>query len=96
MSRDYAVDVSLEPRADASDILRGEFLSRSNGPIAKVPAFLLEGDKIAGYDRTGSLGEFQLETHDSTELRLCLLLDTDRCIDLPIDLAPTRRSAPRA
>lgn len=93
MSRDYAVDVCLEPRPDASDVLRGELLSRAGGPVPEVPAFLLEGEEIAGYARTGELGEFQLETHGAADLRLCLLLDTDRCIDLPIDLAPAGRTA---
>ena len=93
MSREYAVDVHFEPRDRRGPILRGELLSRSDGPLAAVPAFLLEGDQIAGYDCTGSLGEFRLEAANEADLRLCLLLDAERCIDLPIDADCPREAA---
>ncbi len=96
MSRDYAVDVHLEPCDHESAVLRGELLSRSDGPVAEVPTFLLEGNEIAGYDCTGSLGEFRLETEGAADLRLCLLLDAERCIDLPIDVRPLRAKASKA
>lgn len=86
LSNDYAVDVQLLPNEHQPGVVRGELLSRSDGPVAEVPAFLLEGDEIAGYDCTGSLGEFQLETAGAADLRLCLLLDAERCIDLPIEM----------
>ncbi len=86
----------LEPRDRESAILRGELLSRSEGPVAEVPTFLLEGNEIAGYDCTGSLGEFRLETDGALDLRLCLLLDAERCIDLPIDLTPAGKPAVEA
>ena len=88
LSREYAVDVHLEPGGRKAAVLRGELISRADGPLAEVPAFLLEGDSIAGYACTGSLGEFQLETGDAPELRLCLLLDAERCIDLPLAPPP--------
>ena len=88
MSSEYAVDVHLTPDGHRPEVLRGELLSRADGPVAEVPTFLLEGDEIAGYDCTGSLGEFQLETAGAADLRLCLLLDAERCIDLPIAMEP--------
>ena len=94
MSRDYAVDVRLEASEHQSAVLRGELLSRGHGPVAEVPAFLLDGCEIAGYSRTGSLGEFQLETDGATDLRICLLLDAERCIDLPIDTDPATTARP--
>ena len=93
MSREYAVDVRFEPRERSGSILTGELLSRSDGPLAEVPTFLLDGNQIAGYDCTGSLGEFRIEAATDADLRLCLLLDAERCIDLPIDTAPYREAA---
>ncbi len=93
MSRDYAVDVHLQPSDREPAVLRGELLSRSDGPVAEVPTFLLDGNEIAGYACTGSLGEFRLETDGAADLRLCLLLDAERCIDLPIDVDPVRAPA---
>ena len=88
MCGEYAVDLHLVPNAEEPDVLRGELLSRNGGPVAEVPTFLLEGDEIAGYDCTGTLGEFRLEASGGTDLRLCLLLDAERCIELPIDREP--------
>lgn len=97
MSREYAVDVHLEPGDHASSVLRGELFSRSDGPVSEVPTFLLDGNEIAGYACTGSLGEFRLETGDSTiDLRLCLLLDAERCIDLPINPRPATEAVPES
>ena len=96
MSRDYAVDVHLEPNGRQPGVLRGELLSRSDGPVAEVPAFLLDGDKVAGYACTGALGEFRLETEGSADLRLCLLLDGERCIDLPIETGPNPTPFPES
>ena len=93
LSSEYAVDVHLVPNEHQPGVLRGELLSRNDGPIAEVPTFLLEGDEIAGYDRTGSLGEFQLETAGAVDLRLCLLLDAERCIELPIETEPLSAAA---
>ena len=87
MCRDYAVDVHLEGRDHGGPLVRGELLSRSAGPVAEIPAFLVAGDQITGYDRTGALGEFCLEGAAQTEVRLCLLLDAEHCIDLPLRLA---------
>ncbi len=87
LCRDYAVDVHLEGRERGGPMVHGELLSRRCGPVSEVPAFLLEGDQIAGYDRTGRLGDFHLQAGDAPDLRICLLLDADHCIDLPISLA---------
>lgn len=87
MCRDYAVDVHLEGRDRGGPVVHGELLSRCAGPISEVPAFLLDGDQIAGYDCTGERGEFRLEAAATPDLRLCLLLDAEHCIDLPISLS---------
>jgi hypothetical protein len=91
MSRDYAIDLQLQLQEYEPDVVQGELLSRHDGPVAEVPTFLLAGDQIAGYDRTGPLGEFRLETDGSVDLRLCLLLDAERCIDLPLATGPDAR-----
>ena len=93
MSREYAVDVHLEPGERDGAILHGELLSRSDGPLPEVPTFLLDGNEIAGYDRTDSLGGFELEATGAVQPRLCLLLDAERCIDLPIDLPSSIETA---
>lgn len=87
ISREYALDLHLQSLDLESSVLRGELLSRSDGPVAEVPAFLLDGSRIAGYACTGSLGEFRLEADGAADLRLCLLLDPARCIDLPIEFS---------
>ena len=58
----------------------------------------IAGDDVTGLIRflTGSLGEFRLETEGSADLRLCLLLDAERCIDLPIEPAPVPTPVPES
>lgn len=95
LNHDYAIDLHVEhlEAHDARPVLHGELVSRNDGPLARVPAFLLEGDSITGYDCTGELGQFTLQPPAASQVRLCLLLDSERCIDLAIDLRTAARAA---
>lgn len=88
LNQEYAIDLHLErpPGPDTDPVLHGELVSRHGGPLARVAAYLLADDQIAGFVRTGELGEFTLQPPAASRVRLCLLLDSERCIDLPLDL----------
>ena len=96
MSSDYAVDLQMRTPAGGPALLRGDLLSRLHGPMAEVPAFLIDGNQIAAYDCTSSLGHFELEIAGTRAARICLLLDAESCIDLPIDLPSTPGGGPWA
>lgn len=96
LSRDYALELELERSHRGRSKLRGELLSRSSGPLAEVPALLLDGDAIAGYACTGTRGEFCFESRAGADPRLCLLIDFDRCIDLELDFEARAAGASEA
>jgi hypothetical protein len=80
----YRVDVRMEHETNPpSTVLVGELL-RGARPVPRVPVMVLAGDRVVGRSLTGRFGEFQAEGLPADPLRLCLLLDDEECIDLPL------------
>jgi len=80
----YRVDVRMEHETSPpSTVLVGELL-RGARPVPRVPVMVLAGDRVVGRSLTGKFGEFQAEGLPADPLRLCLLLDDEQCIDLPL------------
>ncbi len=84
----YASDYALTVRLDqeAKDLhLDGEILSRQSGPLADVRAFLLSRDEVLSQAVSGELGEFDLRATNGDQLRLSVVIDDERCLEVELD-----------
>lgn len=81
LSDEFALALEVRPsRAE----LHGELVSRSEGPVEGIPAFLLTGNDIAAYASTGSLGDFDLAGLPASPARICLLVGPGRCLEVDL------------
>ena len=85
-----AVDLHLQPAGAESLDVVGQVVSGRRGPMADVPAFLLDGGRIRSQDLSTARGEFSLEGGLGGTLRLCLLMHDDRLIEIELPTPPTR------
>lgn len=91
-SRDYSVDVRIDPPGDAGTaVVAGQCLDSRGEPVVGTPALLLDGGQIASQGLTGDEGEFQLTTRSGSRPELWLLLAGGRNLTVP--LASMTRSA---
>lgn len=84
---DYTVDVRLEHEADPpSTVVIGQLLRRVGElhPVAKVPVLVLSDGRIVGRSLTSRFGEFQAEGLPLEPLNLCLLVENEECIEIPL------------
>lgn len=84
----YASDYALTVRLDeeAKDLrLDGEILSRQSGPLPDVRAFLLSRDEVLSQTVSGELGEFDLRAASNEKLRLSVVIDHERCLEVELD-----------
>ena len=84
----YRVDLRLEQETDQPNtVIVGELLQQDEGedrPLPQVPVWIKSGDRIVGRAMTGEFGAFQAEGLPASSLTLCLLVDDDVCVELPI------------
>lgn len=81
---DYALTVRLD-QATRNLHVDGEILSRQSGPLADVRAFLLSRGEVLSQAVSGELGEFDLEAANGSELRLSVVIDEERCLEVELD-----------
>ena len=84
---DYTVDVRLEQEDDPpSSVVVGQLLRRNGkiAPVPKVPVLVLADGRIVGRSLTSSFGEFQAEGLPLEPLNLCLLVEPEECIEIPL------------
>ncbi|HEX3552349.1 MAG TPA: hypothetical protein VIA62_03870 [Thermoanaerobaculia bacterium] len=84
------LDLRLEPDPRAGrTALVGQLvdLRDPERPVSPVPVLLLSGDEVLTQTCTNGFGELQMDLapHPSQSLRLCLALDGERRIEVPID-----------
>ncbi|MEA2602147.1 MAG: hypothetical protein QOF89_3139 [Acidobacteriota bacterium] len=82
------LDLRLEPDPRASRAaLVGQLVDLRDPlrPVPPVPVLLLSGDEILTQTRTNEFGEFQMDLEPHQSLRLCLALDGERLVEVPID-----------
>lgn len=84
----YRVDLRLEQETDQPNtVIVGELLQqeeKEDRPLPRVPVWIKSGERIVGRAMTGEFGEFQAEGLPASSLTLCLLVDDDVCVELPI------------
>lgn len=84
-SRDYSVDVRIDPPGDAGTaVVAGQCLDSKGDPVVGTPAVLMDGGEIASQGLTGEEGEFQLTTRSGSRLELWLLLAGGQNLTVPL------------
>ena len=97
--------LALRPRAIGPSLeVDGALRDRLSGSLIKVPAYLLRGSRILAEAETDESGAFHMRTGLKEGLRICLILDDDRMVELELghqrrgrqetwEVRPTARSA---
>lgn len=84
----YQVDIRLEEESDLPNtVMVGAILEHDNGedrPLSQIPVWIKSGSQIVGRAMTGEFGEFQAEGLPVSPLTLCLLVEDDACVELPV------------
>lgn len=80
---DYALTLRMDYDKDVS--LGGELLHRDTGPVSNVPALLMSGHRVVGYSLSGELGDFHMNCGEEDPLRLRMLVNDDRLIEIDLD-----------
>ena len=79
------LDLALQPRNGSGCLeVNGALLDRHNGGLGRVPAYLLSGSRIVDEAMTDRRGSFHMATRAEQELRLCLLLEDDRMLEVEL------------
>jgi hypothetical protein len=82
------LDLRLEPDPRASRAaLVGQLVDLRDPlrPVPPVSVLLLNGDEVLAQTRTNGFGELQMDLEPHASLRLCLALDGERLVEVPID-----------
>ena len=83
----------LEREAEpAGTVVLGQLLRHGEevGPASEVPVLMLSRERrenrIVGRATTGEFGEFQAEGLPGEPMDLCLLVGSEQCLQLPLEL----------
>ncbi len=82
------LDLRLEPEPRASRAaLVGQLVDMQHPlrPVTTVPVLLMSGDEVMTATCTNEHGELQMDVEPYPSLRLCLVLEGGRLIEVPID-----------
>jgi hypothetical protein len=86
-AEDLYLDLRLEPESRSSRVsLVGQLVDLRDPlrPVPPVTVLLLSEDEVLAQTRTNGFGELQMDLEPQPLLRLCLALDGDRLVELPI------------
>lgn len=86
-AEDLYLDLRLEPEPRSSRVSLVGQLVDLRDPLRSVPpvtVLLLSGDEVLAQTCTNGFGELQMELGPHPSLRLCLALDGERLVELPI------------
>ena len=84
---EFSVHVRLEHETiPHSQILVGQLLRHAPElrPVTEVPVLVLAAGKVVGRSLTSRFGEFQADGLPPDSLVLCLLVEPERCIEVPL------------
>lgn len=80
----YRVDLRLEQESEQSSVVVGQLLRDGIHPMSDVPVLLLAGGRVVGRSTTSEFGEFQAEGLPRQPLKLCLLIESDKNLEVPL------------
>jgi hypothetical protein len=86
-SDDYTVELRLEQETNPHrQVVVGQVLHHQGDvqPVSRVPVLVLSGGRVVGRDLTSCFGEFQAADLPPEALELCLLVNEEVRIDLPL------------
>ena len=81
----YLLDLRLEHETSSSTVLVGQLLRDAAEPVAEVPFLVYADDQVVGRSQTSDFGELQVEGLPRQSLRLCLLIDSEKCLEVPLE-----------
>ncbi len=83
----FTVHVRVEQETDPhSQVVVGQLLDRGAEPrpVSEIPVLVLARGRVVGRSLTSRFGEFQSAGLPPEPLELCLLVDPEECIDVPL------------
>ena len=84
-SGDLRLSLALRPRAMGPSLeVDGALTDRCSGSLFRVPAYLLRGSRILDEAETDEHGVFRMRSGIKEGLRLCLVLEDDRMVELEL------------
>ena len=91
----HCLDLRVErnPQGFTAELV-GQLADRQDPlkPIADIPVFLVSGERILGQATSNRQGEFQVQYLPERHMALCLPIEDDRVIIVPVDRRMTERS----
>ena len=80
----YMVDLRLEQETESAVVV-GQLLRDGTHPVSGVPVLLLAADQVVGRSTTSEFGEFHAEGLPREPLKLCLLIESDKNLEVSLD-----------
>jgi hypothetical protein len=82
---DLELSLELETRAVGPVVeLAGALVDGQGGSMTEIPAYLLRGSRVLDRAETDEHGAFHMTTGLREGLRLCLMLEDDRMVELEL------------
>lgn len=96
-SAEHKLDLDLRASQDGAALeVQGQIFDNDSRPVAEIPAFLSEGGRICSYAASGGMGDFHLVGSSEGAMRLGLVLESERLIDLELPAPLAGDSSPGA
>ena len=90
----FSLDLRLDFSSEGELTVTGQIVEQEGVPLPRVPAFLIASDQLLARSMSGCLGEFRMTCKPTDNLRLCLSLDDQQLVEVPVDrrrgVAPRR------
>ena len=84
-SGNLQLSLALRPRAVGPSLeVDGSLTDRFSGSLIKVPAYLLRGSRILDEAETDENGVFRMRSGIKEGLRICLVLEDGRMVELEL------------
>ena len=93
---DCSLDLRIEPELRSSRAAVIGQISNHSEPdcrMADIPVHLKSGRLVVAETRSNQFGEFQMEYEQHNRLQLCVYLNGDRCIQIPMKKLETEKPA---
>jgi hypothetical protein len=91
------LDLRLErhPTSSRAELV-GQLADRQDPlkPISHVPVYLVAGDRLLGQTVSNRLGEFQVSYQPERDMTLCVPIQQDKLIEIPVDRRMIHRHQP--
>ena len=84
-SENYGLDLRIAPFSGRQAMLTGHLSRRDDGPMERVPAYLVVGDRVVDQATSDAAGQFELAADLDQRAELWLEVTGDRPIAVAVD-----------